>query len=118
MSFIVGTSGAEKSTLLNILSLQEKCSSGSLLIEEFDVYQNIVIGLEIHGIIPNQEDVIQVLNRLNLPENILYEKIYNLIGGQRQRVAIARVLIKNHICFPMRSLITTIVNYSSFKKNK
>lgn len=65
------------------------------LIEDFSVYQNIVIGLEIQKKSPQKEDVIQILNSLNLTEEILDEKVYNLSGGQKQRVAIARALIKD-----------------------
>ncbi len=65
------------------------------LIEDFSVYQNIVMGLEIQKKAPRKQDVIQILKSLNLTEEILEERVYNLSGGQKQRVAIARALIKN-----------------------
>lgn len=65
------------------------------LIEDFSVYQNIVIGLEIQKKVPQREEVLKILNSLNLPQEILEEKVYNLSGGQKQRVAIARALIKD-----------------------
>lgn len=65
------------------------------LIEDFTVYQNIVIGLEIQKKSPQKEEVIHILNSMNLTEEILEEKVYNLSGGQKQRVAIARALLKD-----------------------
>ena len=48
------------------------------LIEDFSVYQNIVIGLEIQKKVPQREEVLKILNSLNLPQEILEEKVYNL----------------------------------------
>ncbi len=126
LCFIIGESGAGKSSLLNILSLQDTATSGSVilddvdtlklkrkdlatlrskyfgiifqnlnLINDFSVFTNISLGLEIQKKKVTREEVINILKRLNLSEDIIDEKVANLSGGQKQRVAIARALIKN-----------------------
>ena len=126
LCFIVGESGAGKSSLLNIISLQDRATSGSLIIDnvdtlnlkrkdlatlrskyfgivfqdlnlinDFSVFTNISLGLELQKKKVTKDEVIDVLNKLHLPNDIIDEKVKNLSGGQKQRVAIARTLIKN-----------------------
>lgn len=64
------------------------------LIEDLTVYENISVGMEIKHIIPSKQEVLEVLKKLNLAEDVLNEKVSNLSGGQKQRIAIARALIK------------------------
>ncbi len=126
LNFIVGESGAGKSSLLNILSLQDVPTSGKLIIDnidtstlkekdlatlrskyfgiifqnlnlinDFSVYYNISLGLEIQKQKISKEEVIKILKKLHLKEDIIDEKVKNLSGGQKQRIAIARAIIKN-----------------------
>lgn len=46
----------------------------------------------IHGKILNQNDLVQLLERVGLPESALYKYPHEFSGGQRQRIAIARAL--------------------------
>ena len=126
LCFIVGESGAGKSSLLNIISLQDTATSGSVilddvdslklkrkelatlrseyfgiifqslnLINDFSVFNNIVLGLEIQKKKISIENFGNILKKLNLSEDMMHEKVANLSGGQKQRVAIARALIKD-----------------------
>lgn len=65
------------------------------LIEEMDVLSNIRFSLEICGNTVEEKIVLDYLEKVNLPADILNEKVKNLSGGQKQRVAIVRALIKN-----------------------
>lgn len=64
------------------------------LIEDFSVYENIAIGMQIMNVTPSKEEVLNILKKFNLSENIIDERVCFLSGGQKQRVAIARTLIK------------------------
>lgn len=65
------------------------------LIDEFTVYENIIISLELQKKKVSRDEVMKLLVKLNLPAEILDEKPVNLSGGQKQRIAIARSLIKH-----------------------
>ncbi len=64
------------------------------ILEDYDVYENIVLALQLQQkkVIP--EEVNALLDRLELTE-LKKRKMNELSGGQKQRVAIARALIKN-----------------------
>lgn len=64
------------------------------LLENYTVYDNIKLALELQGKKPTEEEVLKVLKQVEL-ENILKRKPNELSGGQKQRVSIARALIKN-----------------------
>ncbi len=119
---IIGPSGCGKSTLLNIIGMLDKADSGILTINGI---KNPVIGskegqkilkgemsymFQNYGLVDNEtvlqnlklvnttkKDLLtisQILKKVGL-ENFEAKKIANLSGGEQQRVAIAKVLLKN-----------------------
>ena len=119
---IVGTSGTGKTTLLNILGLIEKPTSGQVringvacenrkkkmllqretlgyifqnyaLIENDTVENNLKLAIEYRQGINIKEEIKKGLQSVNL-EGFETKKIFELSGGEQQRVAIARVAMK------------------------
>lgn len=118
-----GTSGKGKTTILNIISLQEKFEGqlfineqeislknrkqcreilkneiGYLfqnfaLIDDLSVYENLKMVVK-----GNKKDcyplMVKTLNKVGLQEEILERKVCSCSGGEQQRVAIARVMLK------------------------
>lgn len=66
------------------------------LINSYSVYENLEVPLDIKNMKKsNRKEVIEkALKEVDL-ENKIYDKISNLSGGEKQRVAIARTLISN-----------------------
>ncbi|WP_349401814.1 ABC-type lipoprotein transport system, ATP-binding protein/permease protein [Candidatus Phytoplasma solani] len=64
------------------------------LLDDFTIYQNISISLELQGKKVNNQMIKSILEKVNLI-NISDRSIKDLSGGQKQRVAIARAIIKN-----------------------
>ena len=61
------------------------------LVPVLNVYENIVLPIQLDGVLPDTEYVKQIIKTLGL-ENKLNNLPNNLSGGQQQRVAIARAL--------------------------
>ncbi|BAI81331.1 ABC transporter, ATP-binding subunit [Deferribacter desulfuricans SSM1] len=120
---IMGPSGSGKSTLLNIIGAMDKPNTGEVIINgvnitnfneeeltEFrkkyigfifqffnlfnnlTVYENVLIPLLINGI-NNEDEIEEVLNILDIKHKI-NNFAHQLSGGEQQRVAIARTIIK------------------------
>lgn len=64
------------------------------ILEDYDVYQNIVLALQLQQKEANEKEIDHLLNRLELTD-LKKRKVNELSGGQKQRVAIARALIKD-----------------------
>ena len=122
--FISGKSGSGKSTLLNILGCIDRPNNGEFiinginlnnlndcelakyrnsyfgfvfqeynLIETLNVYDNVKIALDLKGEIQNAQ-ITKSLNAVGL-YNFERKKISECSGGEKQRISIARALIKN-----------------------
>lgn len=121
---VIGASGSGKSTLLNIIGLLERMTSGSLeifgsknvkpfsaqasrilkhkigyifqnyaLLEDKTVLYNLMLCIENFKIKDKKEKIAEALKEVGLSgfEN---KKIYQCSGGEQQRIAIARLLLK------------------------
>lgn len=120
---IFGKSGCGKTTLLNLIGFLEPYSSGEILydgilikrsseikkmlrekigfifqdfglIENETVLENIKLVKRIRQQKNYKEKVDEVLNTLNL-SNVLNRKVFELSGGEQQRVAIAKIILKD-----------------------
>ena len=64
------------------------------ILEDYDVYENIILVLQLQKKNINENEINTLLEKLELFE-LKHRKVNELSGGQKQRVAIARALIKN-----------------------
>lgn len=64
------------------------------ILDDYDVYENIVLALQLQQKEQNEEEINNLLDKLGLTE-LKRRKVNELSGGEKQRVAIARALIKN-----------------------
>lgn len=116
---VTGNSGCGKTTLLNMIGAVEPFDSGSIIADEYNLsnkkihldyyreyvgflFQNFAL-IENKTVKENLEIVKKeyrnyfsfddVLEKVGIPDKI-NEKIYKLSGGEQQRVALARLMIK------------------------
>ena len=113
---LIGGSGSGKSTLLNIIGRLEKIDSGNVLVDKQDIWkikertffkntvgyvfqnysliENKTVYDNLKLITKDKKIITDVLEKVGLSSNYLHQKIYELSGGQAQRVAIDRMLMK------------------------
>ncbi|MER2037894.1 MAG: thiol reductant ABC exporter subunit CydC [Solibacillus sp.] len=132
---IVGPSGSGKSTLFQLLINGLKPTKGSISIHNFpysmvdsqSLWQLMSVqlqhnhffsgtirdNLKIAGEQEEDEKLLKVLQRAQLPlslDHLVYEKGENLSGGEKQRLAFARVLLKNSPIWLLDEPFTSLDN--------
>lgn len=115
---VVGESGSGKTTLLNVIGHLDSKDSGQVIINEMEyqtkkevmtlkkevlgfIFQNYLLmenetvleNLSITGG-ENRKLMIEHLEEVGMDESYLAKKVYQLSGGEKQRIAIVRILLK------------------------
>lgn len=137
---IVGPSGSGKSTILSLLLNFNSADTGEILINEEEIsrmnqesiwkYANVVLqenhfffgtirdNLKIAADEVSDEHLLKVLKKVELSQfkldNAVLEKGANLSGGEKQRLAIARAMLKNSYLWLLDEPTSSMDSLTSF----
>ncbi|WOO87179.1 ABC transporter ATP-binding protein [Mollicutes bacterium LVI A0039] len=114
INFITGESGRGKTTLLNMMGAIESVDTGTILYDgkecrRLQIFRKTSFIFQNYGLLENErvidnftkfdisndeQEIISALRKVGLTEQVLKQKVYSLSGGEQQRVAIAKALLK------------------------